>query len=73
MAHHTLHVLVLPQHFVTDAVKLLLTKFIALNPADLGGWMTDPEGWFNMEGRDNDLWESDLRVSRFTLVTDQYL
>ncbi|KAI0092637.1 armadillo-type protein [Irpex rosettiformis] len=52
---------VLSQSFVEDAVKLLVTRFIPLDPADLEGWMTDPEEWVNMEERDNDLWEFELR------------
>jgi hypothetical protein len=43
-------------------VKLLITRFIPLDPSDLEGWMEDPEEWVNMEERDNDLWEFELRV-----------
>lgn len=53
---------VLSQSFVEDAVKLLVTRFIPLEPSDLEGWMTDPEEWVNLEERDNDLWEFELRV-----------
>ncbi|KAI0693596.1 ARM repeat-containing protein [Cytidiella melzeri] len=52
---------VLSQPFVEDAVKLLVTRFIPLDPSDLEGWMMDPEEWVNMEERDNDLWEFELR------------
>lgn len=45
-----------------EAVKLLVTKFIPLNPKDLEGWMADPEEWVNMEDKENDQWEYDLRV-----------
>ena len=45
-----------------DAVKLLVTRFIPLNPTDLEKWMADPEEWVNMEEKDNDLWEYELRV-----------
>ncbi|KAI0347520.1 ARM repeat-containing protein [Trametopsis cervina] len=55
------NVQVLPQPFVEDAVKLLVTRFIPLHPSDLEGWMTDPEEWVNLEERDNDLWEFELR------------
>ena len=55
--------IVLSQSFVEDAVKLLVIRFIPLDPADLEEWMTDPEEWVNMEERDNDLWEFELRVS----------
>lgn len=55
-----------------DAVRLLVTRFIPLDPADLEEWMTDPEEWVNMEERDNDLWEFELRVSRLILSTDRY-
>lgn len=52
----------LPQSIVEDAVKLLVTRFIPLDPSDLEGWMADPEEWVNMEDRDNDLWEFETRV-----------
>ena len=48
--------------FVEDAVKLLVTRFIPLNPSDLEKWMSDPEEWVNMEEKDSDLWEYELRV-----------
>ncbi|OCH87913.1 ARM repeat-containing protein [Obba rivulosa] len=51
----------LSKEFVEDAVKLLITRFIPLNPADLEGWMADPEEWVNMEEKDNEQWEFELR------------
>jgi hypothetical protein len=56
--------LVLPQSFVEDAVKLLVTRFIPLNPADLEGWMSDPEEWVNLEDKENEQWEYELRVCK---------
>ena len=70
MVSYTHQFLVLSQSFVEDAVRLLVTRFIPLDPADLEEWMTDPEGWVNMEERDNDLWEFELRVSRFDSSAD---
>ena len=55
---------VLSQQFVEDAVKLLVTQFIPLKPADLEGWVSDPEEWVNVEDRENDYWQYELRVSR---------
>ncbi|KAH7887621.1 ARM repeat-containing protein [Phlebopus sp. FC_14] len=51
----------LSQQFVEDAVRLLVTRFIPLNPADLEGWMTDPEEWVNEEDKESDQWEYELR------------
>ena len=57
-----LFVLALSQQFVENAVRLLVTRFMPLNPEDLEKWMSDPEEWVNLEDRDNDLWEFELRV-----------
>ncbi|KAI0796611.1 ARM repeat-containing protein [Abortiporus biennis] len=51
----------LSQEFVQEAVRLLVTWFIPLNPSDLEEWMADPEEWVNMEEKDNDHWEYALR------------
>lgn len=51
----------LSQEFVEDAVRLLVTRFIPLNPTDLKGWMSDPEEWVNIEDKENDQWEYELR------------
>ncbi|KAL1944202.1 hypothetical protein VTO73DRAFT_3387 [Trametes versicolor] len=52
---------VLSKEFVEDAVKILVTRFIPLNPTDLEGWMEDPEEWVNTEEKENDQWEYELR------------
>ncbi|CDO76254.1 hypothetical protein BN946_scf184470.g12 [Trametes cinnabarina] len=52
---------VLSKEFVEDAVKILVTRFIPLNPSDLEGWMEDPEEWVNSEEKENDQWEYELR------------
>ncbi len=59
---------VLSKDFVEDAVKILVTRFIPLNPTDLEGWMEDPEEWVNTEEKENDQWEYELRVSVFLLL-----
>lgn len=51
----------LSQQFVEDAVRLLVTRFIPLNPTDLEGWMSDPEEWVNEEDKETDHWEYELR------------
>ena len=33
-----------------------------LNPKDLETWIADPEEWVNLEDKENDLWEFELRV-----------
>lgn len=62
--------LVLSQAFVEDAVKLLVTRFIPLDPSDLEEWMSDPEEWVNLEEKDNEQWEYELRVGGLRLPTD---
>ena len=56
---------VLTQEFVEDAVKILVTRFIPLNPSDLEEWMADPEEWVNAEEKENEQWEYELRVGPF--------
>lgn len=43
-------------------MKLLVTRFIPLDPSDLEDWMSDPEEWVNLEEKDNEQWEYELRV-----------
>ena len=50
------------QDFVETAVQLLVTRFIPLNSSDLEAWMADPEEWVNLEEKDSELWEFELRV-----------
>lgn len=33
-----------------------------LNPTDLQNWMEDPEEWVNLEDKENDQWEFEIRV-----------
>ncbi|TFK75774.1 ARM repeat-containing protein [Pluteus cervinus] len=51
----------LTQEFVDNAVKLLITRFMPLNPKDLDIWSNDPEEWVNLEDKENDLWEFEIR------------
>ena len=55
-------VLVLSEEFVKNAVQLLITRFMPLNPSDLELWIADPEEWVNTEDKENDLWEYEIRV-----------
>lgn len=52
---------VLSKDFVEEAVRILVTRFIPLNPADLETWENDPEEWVNVEEREGDQWEYELR------------
>ena len=69
-SHKRLQISVLSQTFVEDAVKLLVTRFIPLEAADLEGWQADPEEWVNLEEKDNEQWEYELRVCmiRYTFL-----
>ncbi|KAI5123421.1 hypothetical protein M0805_006126 [Coniferiporia weirii] len=49
------------REFVEEAVKLLVTRFIPLNPKDLDAWLADPEEWVNVEDKENEQWEYELR------------
>lgn len=55
--------LALSQEFVENAVQLLVTRFMPLNPTDLENWVADPEEWVNLEDKENDQWEFEIRVS----------
>jgi hypothetical protein len=35
---------------------------MSLNPSDLENWMADPEEWVNLEDKENDQWEYEIRV-----------
>ncbi|KAF8489124.1 armadillo-type protein [Gautieria morchelliformis] len=52
---------VLSEHFVEDAVRLLLTRLIPLSSPDLERWTDDPEEWVNHEEKEGDAWEYELR------------
>ncbi|KAH6915318.1 ran binding protein 11 [Coprinopsis sp. MPI-PUGE-AT-0042] len=52
----------LSKDFVENAVQLLITRFMPLNPSDLEEWMSDPEEWLNEEDRDNEQWEFEIRA-----------
>ncbi|KAF9464415.1 armadillo-type protein [Collybia nuda] len=51
----------LSQEFVANAVQLLVTRFMPLNPTDLENWVADPEEWVNLEDKENDQWEFEIR------------
>ncbi|KAG5648935.1 hypothetical protein DXG03_000284 [Asterophora parasitica] len=51
----------LSKEFIETAVGLLVTRFMPLNPTDLENWTNDPEEWVNVEDRENDLWEFEIR------------
>ncbi|KAF8663451.1 hypothetical protein AX16_001021 [Volvariella volvacea WC 439] len=65
----------LSQEFVQNALQILITRFMPLNPKDLESWMADPEEWVNIEDKENDLWEYEIRPcsERVLLqLTNQY-
>jgi hypothetical protein len=36
-----------------------------LRPDDLENWLSDPEDWFNLEEKESDQWEYEIRVWTF--------
>ena len=58
----TLGRLALSEPFVHNAVILLVDKIIPLKEADLQEWSKDPEEFFNVEDKESDQWEYELRV-----------
>ncbi|KAF9569336.1 ARM repeat-containing protein [Agrocybe pediades] len=53
---------VLSKDFVENAVRLLVTRFMPLNAADLQSWVEDPEEWVQLEDKENDQWEFEIRA-----------
>ncbi|KXN86407.1 Importin-11 [Leucoagaricus sp. SymC.cos] len=51
----------LSKEFVQNAAQLLVTRFMPLNSMDLESWMADPEEWLNVEDKENDQWEFEIR------------
>ncbi|KAG6903497.1 hypothetical protein C0995_005520 [Termitomyces sp. Mi166 len=61
----------LSEEFIRTAVELLVTRFMPLNPTDLEVWVADPEEWVNVEDKENDLWEYEIRtlnIIRYPLI-----
>ncbi|KAG8884084.1 hypothetical protein FRB97_005307 [Tulasnella sp. 331] len=52
---------ILSRDFVTQAVSILVTRFIPLKPADLERWQEDPEEFLNADDKESELWEFDTR------------
>ncbi|KAF8308814.1 ARM repeat-containing protein [Clavulina sp. PMI_390] len=52
----------LNEEFVTQAVTLIVTRFLPLKPMDLEKWEADPEEWVLGETKDYDSWEFDIRI-----------
>lgn len=63
--HDLASLLALSQEFVENAVRILVTRFMPLNTSDLESWMADPEEWVNLEDKENDQWEYEIRVRNF--------
>ncbi|PPQ99043.1 hypothetical protein CVT24_003603 [Panaeolus cyanescens] len=59
----------LSEEFVRRAVEILVSRFMPLNATDLEGWIADPEEWINMEEKENDEWEYDIRACSERLTT----
>ena len=68
-AHLTL---ALSEDFVQNAIKVLIGRFMCLNAADLANWMADPEEWVNVEEKENDQWEYEIRVSKIRVFSRIY-
>ncbi|KAG6830842.1 hypothetical protein H0H92_014494 [Tricholoma furcatifolium] len=56
--------------FIRNAVELLVTRFMPLNPKDLENWVADPEEWVNVEDKENDLWEYEIRMVTYASLND---
>lgn len=54
-------------------MQLLVTRFIPLNPSDLEEWVSDPEGWVNLEEQDNEQWVFEIRVGSVDPCEAPYL
>ncbi|KAJ7590824.1 armadillo-type protein [Mycena floridula] len=52
----------LSQDFVQTAVRLIVTRFLPLNPKDIENWVADPEEWMNLEDKENEHWEYEIRA-----------
>jgi len=42
-----------------------------LKPDDLENWLSDPEDWFNLEEKESDQWEYEIRVWMFSITAFQ--
>ncbi|KAK0206374.1 armadillo-type protein [Desarmillaria ectypa] len=51
----------LPKEFVENAVTIIVSRFLPLNLKDLESWMADPEEWVNIDEKENDQWEFEIR------------
>ncbi|KAK0230961.1 armadillo-type protein [Armillaria fumosa] len=51
----------LPREFVENAVTIIVSRFLPLNLKDLESWMADPEEWANIDEKENDQWEFEIR------------
>lgn len=54
---------ILSRDVVTEAVSILVTRFLPLKPSDLEKWQEDPEEFLNADDKESELWEFDTRVS----------
>jgi hypothetical protein len=39
-----------------------------LKPDDLENWLSDPEDWFNLEEKESDQWEYEIRVCMYLIT-----
>lgn len=63
-----LHV-VLSKEFVESSVRLLVSRFLPLSASDLENWLSDPENWVNLEDKESDQWEYEIRVQFPSLLS----
>jgi len=50
------------REFIEQSIQILVTRFLPLNAKDLTSWTEDPEEWVNVEDKESDQWEYELRV-----------
>lgn len=54
-------------------MRLLVTRFMPLNKSDLDNWIADPEEWVNLEDKENDQWEFEIRVRKNILLNFAFI
>ena len=51
-------------------MTIIVSRFLPLNLKDLESWMADPEEWVNIDEKENDQWEFEIRVSHQTRLNE---
>ncbi|KAG7449051.1 ARM repeat-containing protein [Guyanagaster necrorhizus] len=57
----TLNKNALSKEFVENAVTLIVGRFLPLNLKDLESWIANPEEWVNIDEKESEQWEFEIR------------